>query len=413
MFDGANFFQKGDANRPLNDTFLKNLKPPVSPKKYKYFDGLYLYSAPTGLKSGRFNHRFDGQQQTLTFGTYPLVSLKEARDKLVEAKRSLKAGFNPTLKIKSLKEAERPVILNSFEIVAREWFENKKTILKNNYTSRIIGRLEKDLFPFLAERPINEISAPELLGTLRKIETRGAVDTAHRCLQYCGQIFRYAIATGRATHDLSADLRGALKPARHSHFSSLKEPMAVAGLLRAIDGYSGHSIVKIALQIAPYVFVRPGELRHAEWKEVNLEAAEWQIPAEKMKMKQLHIVPLAKQVLDKINELRYYTGKGRYLFPSMRSDDRPISDMTLLAGLRRLDFSKEEMTVHGFRSIASTLLNEQGYNRDWIERQLAHGERNSIRAAYNYAEYLPERRKMMQEWADYLDMIKRQGNDIK
>jgi integrase len=238
------------------------------------------------------------------------------------------------------------------------------------------------------------------------MESRGVAETAHRCLQYCVQIFRYAIATGRATHDECADLKGALQPSKRSHFSSLKTAGAVGELLRAIDVYNGNLIVKSALRIAPYVFVRPGELRHAEWDEIDLEKAAWRIPAEKMKMKQIHIVPLSRQVIEILKELKHYTGHGRYLFQSMRSCDRPISDVTLLAGLRRLGYSKEEMTVHGFRSIASTMLNEQGFNRDWIERQLAHSERDSIRAIYNYAEYLPERKKMMQQWADYLDILK-------
>jgi integrase len=343
-------------------------------------------------------------------GTYPLVSLKEAREKLFYAKKSIQEGIDPGLQKKSVKEAERAKNENSFEVVAREWYEGKKVGKKESYTGRLWGRVEKEVIPFLGNRTISEITAPELLDVLRKVESRGAVDTAHRCLQYCGQIFRYAIATGRASHDIASDLRGALKPAIHSHLSSLTEAKAVGELLRAIDGYSGNLIVKSALQLAPYVFVRPGELRHAEWAEIDFEKDEWRIPAGKMKMKQIHIVPLSRQAKEILTELHPYTGFGRLVFPSMRTKDRPISDMTLLAGLRRLGFTREEMTVHGFRSIASTMLNELGYNRDWIERQLAHGERNSVRAAYNYAEYLPERRKMMQEWADYLDSLKKLKN---
>jgi integrase len=267
------------------------------------------------------------------------------------------------------------------------------------------GALKKDLLPFLAERPVPEITAPELLEVLRKMEARGAVETAHRCLQYCGQVFRYAIATGRIKHDITADLKGALKPATHFHFSSITDPKKLSGLLRIIDSYTGNPFVTLALKIAPYVFVRSGELRNAEWAEIDFETATWKIPAEKIKMNQTHIVPLAKQVMAILGELKHYTGAGRYLFPSMRTSSKPISDVTLLAGLRRLDFSKEEMTVHGFRFIASTLLNEQGYNRDWIERQLAHSE-HSVRAAYNYADYLPDRRRMIQEWADYLDKLR-------
>jgi integrase len=339
-------------------------------------------------------------------GTYPLVSLKEAREKLFYAKKSIQEGIDPGLQKKSVKEAERAKNENSFEVVAREWYEGKKIGRNERYTSRVWGRVEKEIFPFLAERTISEIKALELLEVLRKVESRGTVETAHRCLQYCGQIFRYAIATGRASHDISTDLRGALKPVVHTHFASITDRKAIGSLLAAIDTYNGNFIVKSALQLAPYVFVRPGELRHAEWSEIDQGEAEWRIPADKMKMKQIHIVPLSRQAQDILTELQPYTGLGRYVFTSMRSKICPISDVTLLAGLRRLGYSKDEMTVHGFRSIASTMLNELGYNRDWIERQLAHGERNSVRAAYNYAEYLPERKKMMQEWADYLDKLK-------
>ena len=232
------------------------------------------------------------------------------------------------------------------------------------------------------------------------------MDTAHRALQDCSRIFRYAVATGRAERDPAADLRGALAPARSSNFASIREPEALGVLLRDIDAYSGNIIVRAALRLAPYVFVRPGELRRAEWAEFNLEAAEWRLPAEKMKLRVPHIVPLARQVVEILRDLEQYTGGGRFLFPSMRTATAPISDMTLLAGLRRLGYGKDEMTVHGFRSIASTLLNEQGYNSDWIERQLAHGERNRVRASYNFAEYLPERRAMMEAWADYLDGLR-------
>ena len=248
-----------------------------------------------------------------------------------------------------------------------------------------------------------------LLEALRRIESRGAVDTAHRALQTCGQVFRYAIATGRAEHNIAADLKGALPPVRGGHFASVKEPAAVGGLLRAIDAYTGNVIVRAALRIAPYVLVRPVELRRAEWAEFNLDANEWRIPATRMKMRELHIVPLARQVMEILAELHQYTGGGRYLFPSMRANTATISDVTLLAALRRLGYGKDEMTVHGFRSMASTLLNEKGYNRDWIEKQLAHGERDTVRASYNFAQYLPERRKMMQEWADYLDELRGQS----
>ncbi|MDR0620455.1 MAG: integrase arm-type DNA-binding domain-containing protein [Deltaproteobacteria bacterium] len=398
---------------PLTDKEIKSLKVKddkvqkgQKAQRFSDSNGLYLYVTLSGQKSWRFNFRFAGKQHTVTFGTYPLVSLKEARDKLVDAKRAIKAGINPAAQKQALKEAKQAATLNTFDVVAREWFERKKIGKVDSYSCRIWGRVDKELLPFLKTRDIAEITAPELLETLRKVEDRGAVDTAHRCLQYCGQIFRYAISTGRMTHDISADLKGALKPAIHSHMASLTEPDDIGGLLRAIDSYTGNLIVKAALKMAPYVFVRPGELRHAEWSEINFEKAEWRIPAEKMKMRQIYIVPLATQVIDILEGLHPYTGHGRFLFPSMRTNVRPISDVTLLAAIRTLGFSKDQMTIHGFRSIASTMLNELGFNRDWIERQLAHGEHNSVRAAHNYAEYLPERRKMMQSWADYLDSLR-------
>jgi hypothetical protein len=244
---------------PLSDIFLRNLKPPVKPTKFQDGGGMYLYATPTGLKSWRFNYRFQGEYKTMTFGQYPLVPLREAREKLFEARKFLDGGVDPAFQKKSLKQAEKEKVKDTFKEIAKEWFDNKKDTLKEAYTSRIWGRIDKDLFPFLADKLISEISAPELLEVHRKIESRGAVVTAHRCLQYCWQIFRYAIATGRATHDVSADLRGALKTAAHSHFSSLKDRKEVGAPLRAIDGYTGNVIVKSALQMAPYVFVRPGE----------------------------------------------------------------------------------------------------------------------------------------------------------
>jgi integrase len=243
------------------------------------------------------------------------------------------------------------------------------------------------------------------LGCLRRVEKRGALETAHRILQNVGAIFRYAIVTGRAERDTSADLRGALPPAKPKHHPSITDPKAIGELLRLMDTYEGSFVTKCALKLAPLVFIRPGELRNGEWKEVDIEKAEWRIPPERMKMRQVHIVPLSKQAIAILEELKPLTGSGKYLFPGERSRDRPMSNNTVNASLRRLGYGKEEMTGHGFRSMASTLLNENGWNRDAIERQLAHGERDKVRGAYNYAELLPERRKMMQWWADYLDEV--------
>ena len=275
----------------------------------------------------------------------------------------------------------------------------------SNHAERILVRFKNDIFPWIGTRPISDIKAPELLNVIRRIESRNAIETAHRALQNCGQVFRYAIATGRAERDITYDLRGALQPVKSRHHASITDPKAIGALIRAISGYEGYFVTKCALRLAPLVFVRPGELRHAEWAEINFESNEWRIPAEKMKMREKHIVPLSKQVIAILQELKCLTGGGKYIFPSIRTPTRPMSEATVLGGLRRLGYTKEEMTGHGFRSMACTMLNEQGWNRDAIERQLAHAERNSIRAAYNYAEHLPERRKMMQAWADYLDSL--------
>jgi len=396
----------------LTDTFLRALKTTGTVQKKADGGGLYIHVSPTGGKLWRMAYAFGGKQKTLSFGAYPAVSLKDARQKREEAKEQLAQGIDPSAHKQAVKAAVRAEATNTFEIVAREWFAKNKDFWVGTHAEKVIRRLENDIFPIIGAKAVGSVTAPELLEALRRIEARGATDTAHRALQSCGQIFRYAIATGRAQRDTAADLRDALSPLKHRSFASITDPKTIGALLRDIDAYGGNVIVRAALRMAPYVFVRPGELRKAQWEEINLDAAEWRIPAARMKMRQVHIVPLARQVVGILEDLRQYTGNGRFLFPSMRANSTPISDMTLLAGLRRLGYGKEEMTVHGFRSMASTLLNEQGYNRDWIERQLAHGERNSVRAAYNYAEYLPERPRMMSEWAEYLDALKAGGKVI-
>ena len=393
----------------LTDTFLRGIKTTGKVQKYSDGGGLYLHVSSTGGKLWRMGYRFDGKQKTLSFGAYPAVSLKDARNRREETKNKLAAGIDPGEQKKAQKASVRAESEGSFEVVAREWFSKYKDSWVAHHGDKILARLEKDIFPLLGATPIASVTAPALLDALRRIEARGAVDTAHRTLQNCGQIFRYAIATGRADRDTAADLKGALPPVKGKNFATITEPKAVGQLLRDIDEYQGNHIVREALRLAPYVFVRPGELRRAEWSEFNMEGAEWRIPPHRMKMKELHIVPLSRQALAILHVLHQFTGHTTLLFPSMRADSAPISDMTLLAGLRRMGYGKDDMTVHGFRSMASTLLNEQGYNRDWIERQLAHAERNSVRASYNYAEYLPERRKMMQEWADFLDGLREQS----
>lgn len=392
---------------PLTDTAVKNAKPEAKPKKYSDGGGLFLYVSPTGSKIWRMGYRFENKQYLLTFGEYPYVSLKEARNKREEAKTLIAQGVNPSIHKKAVKAAKASEETDTFEIIAREWYAKHSPTLVESHAKKILSRLENQLFPFLGSINIRKVEAADILKAVQHAERRQAVETAHRLVQLCGQVFRYAIVTGRTKHDISADLRGALQAVTVQHRAAITDSKGIGRLLRAIDGYAGYFPVCCALRLAPLVFVRPGELRQAEWAEIDTDAAEWRIPAEKMKMRQVHIVPLSRQALAILDDIRPFSGHGRYLFPSVRTDDRPITDATLLAAIRGMGFTKEEMTVHGFRGMASTLLNEKGCNRDWIERQLAHGERNGVRAAYNYAEYLPERRQMMQEWADFLEKLKK------
>lgn len=388
----------------LSATKVSKAKPVDAPYKITDGRGLYMLVMPSGAKYWRFDYRFQGRRKTLALGVYPDVSLADARDRHQEARSLLAKDIDPMEAKKASKRAASGA--DSFEAVAREWFAKKERVWAKGHADKIIRRLERDVFPWLGNRQIAEIRAPELLDVLRRIERRGAIETSHRAKQNCGQIFRYAIATGRADRDPSGDLKGALTPPKARNFSSIKDPVGIGQLLRAIEGYRGTLHVKCALQLMPLVFVRPGELRYAEWGEFALSEKEWRIPAERMKSRQPHIVPLSWQAVAILRELQPFTGRGPYLFPNVRTAGRPISESTVNGALRSLGYSKEEMTGHGFRSIASTLLNEQGWNRDAIERQLAHAERDSVRSAYNYAEYLQERRRMMQAWADYLDQLK-------
>jgi integrase len=382
---------------------IKNAKPGDKPRKIFDGGGLYIQVQPSGGKWWRLKYRLGGKEKLLALGTFPEVPLKEARDLRDDAKRLIRSGIDPSAHKKYLKESVRANTEDSFEVVAREWFGKHSPNWSLDHANRTKSRLEKDLYPWLGHRPVSDVTASELLAVIRRIETRGALDTAHRALSNCGHIFRYAVATGRAERDPSSDLKGALPPVRSQNHAAIIDPREVGHLLRAIDGYDGEEVTKAALQLAPLVFVRPTELRHAEWSEFDLDGAEWRIPAQKMKMRSRHIVPLSRQVVDLLTEFRPLTDYGHYVFPSVRTGSRPMSENTINAALRRLGYTKEQMTGHGFRSMASTLLNELGWNRDAIERQLAHVERNKVRGAYNSAEYLPERRKMMQAWADYLD----------
>lgn len=396
---------------PLTDTKIRTIKPADKPQKLFDGGGLFLLVTPTGGKLWRLKYRFGGIEKLLAIGAYPQISLAEARQKRDQASAMIANGADPN-DTKKAQKAAKTEETETFEVIAREWHTKFSPTWAPSHANKIIRRLELYVFPWLGSRPIKSVTAPELLTVLRRIEAKGTIETAHRTQQNCGQVFRYAVATGRAERDPSGDLRGAIPPANGKHMATITDPKEIAGLLRSIDGYQGSIVTRCALQLAPLVFVRPGELRHAEWSEINFETSELRIPAEKMKAGVLHIVPLSLQAMDVLREIHPLTGHGKYVFPSPRTDSRPMSSNAVLSALRRMGYEKDEMSGHGFRSMASTLLNEQGWNRDAIERQLAHAERNSVRAAYNYAELMPERKKMMQAWADYLEGIKVGANII-
>ncbi len=345
-------------------------------------------------------------EKRMSLGVYPDVGLAEARDKREAARKLVAAGVDPTEHRKAVQVALVENTENTFESIAREWFASFSKHWVPAHSDKVIRRLELNVFPYIGARPVKAITAPELLAVLRRVESRGANETAHRALQVCGRVFRFAVATGRAERDPSRDLGGALAPTREKHLASITDPEEVGALLRAIDAYEGSWITRCALRLAPLVFVRPGELRAAQWAEFDFEKAEWRIPAARMKMRVQHVVPLSTQAIAVLRDLQELTGRFALAFPGVRSRFRPMSENTVTAALRRMGYSGQDMTGHGFRSMASTLLNEQGWNRDAIERQLAHGERDAVRAAYNYAQHLPERRRMMQAWADFLDQLK-------
>mgnify|MGYP001612057242 CR=1 FL=1 len=389
----------------LTDTAIRNAKPTSKPARLFDAGGLYLEVSPTGGKWWRLKYRQAGKEKRISLGVYPDVSLKDARERRDEARKLLAAGIDPSEHRKATNATKAERAANSFEVVAREWFAKYSATWAENHGNRILRRFERDIFPWIGGRPIAEVTAPELLAVMRRIESRGAIETAHRALANCGQVFRYAIATGRAERDLSSDLRGALTPAKGEHFAAITEPKRVAELLRAIDGYQGTLTVKCAIRLAPLVFVRPGELRKAEWGDFDLDAAEWRYIVSKTDT--AHIVPLSSQALVVLRELHDLTGEGRYVFPGARSTKRPMSDNAILAALRRMGIGKDEMSGHGFRAMARTILDEVlGVRPDFIEHQLAHAVRDPNGRAYNRTAHLPERRRMMQEWADYLDKLK-------
>jgi integrase len=389
----------------LTDIAVKSARTQEKPYKLTDGDGMYLLVTATG-KYWRLDYRFLGKRKTLAIGVYPTISLADARERRHQARKSLANNVDPSeSKISARKEAIRNASV-TFELVAREWHQKNTVKWSAKNTVRTLSLFERSIFPFIGKLPIADIKPSELLETIQRIEKRGNIQTAHRAMMNCGQIFRYAMATDRVSKDITFVLRGSLTPIVEKHHASIQDPKKIGHLLRDIDDYDGLFVTRYALKLAPLLFVRPGELRHAEWMEFDLDAAEWKIPADKMKMKSVHIVPLSNQALEIIKELKQHTGHVKYLFPGLRSSDRPMSDNTVNAALRRLGYDKDEMSGHGFRSMASTILHEQGWPHDAIERQLAHADRNKVSAAYNYADYLPKRKEMMQKWADYLDELK-------
>jgi integrase len=390
----------------LTDTAIRALKPGEKPVKVADEKGLFLLVTPNGGKWWRLKYRFGGKEKLLSVGTYPDVGLKDARTRRDEARKLLADGIDPGENRKVQKAAKVERAANSFEVVAREWFAKHSPNWAATHADKIIQRLEKDVFPWLGGRPIAEIAAPEILSCLRRIEGRGALDTAHRAHQNCGQIFRYAIATGRAERDPSADLRGALPPAKSGHFAAITDPDKVGALLRAMDDVSAGFVVKCALRLAPLLFVRPGELRTAEWAQFDLDKAEWRYFVTKTKTE--HLVPLASQAVATLRELHALTGSGRYVFPGARTNGKPMSDGAINVALRRAGYStQDEQTGHGFRAMARTILHqEMGIAPEVIEHQLAHRVPDALGTAYNRTKFLKERRAMMQRWADYLDKLK-------
>jgi integrase len=398
----------------LQDIEARKAKPAKKPYKLPDERGLYLLVQPSGSKLWRYDYRFERKRKTLALGIYPDVPLADARARLDEARKLLAQGADPGARKKAAKTAEAERAANSFEAIARTWLETSRGKWAVITHRHIKERLETGLFPWIGARPIGEITARELLAALNRTVERGRLDTAQRLRSDAGRVFRYAVATGRAERDPSADLAGALPTTKTKHRATIVEPKAVGELLRAADGYSGSPIVCAALRLAPLVFLRPGELAAAEWDEFDLDAGEWRIPGERMKMQGRHIVPLSRQAVIILRDLHPITGSRRYVFPGVRNRDQHMSRESVRAALVRMGYGPDSdtpMTAHGFRGMASTLLHEQGWPSDMIERQLAHAERNKIKAAYNHAEHLPERRRMMQAWADYLDGLKA-GADV-
>lgn len=390
---------------PLSDTAIRSAKPTDKPFKLSDEKGLHLLVHPNGSKYWRLKYRFNGKEKTLALGVYPDVGLKDARTKRDDARKLVANGADPSETKKAQKAAATEQASNSFEIICREWLLSKRSNIEEAQYQKALARLEKDVFPWLGSKPIADITAPEVLAVLRRIDARGARYTAHKAKSEISQCFRYAIATGRAERDPCPDLRGAIPSPKETHFAAITEPAKVGEMLRAFDGFSGTFVVKSALLLAPLLFVRPGELRKSEWSGFDLDKAEWRYFVTKTKSE--HLVPLARQAVAILKELHALTGHGRYVFPG-RDPKLPMSDAAINAALRRLGFdTKTEITGHGFRAMARTILHEELHQKpEVIEHQLAHKVSDTLGSAYNRTKFLKERKAMMQLWADYLDKLK-------
>lgn len=391
----------------LTDTFVKNTKHTGKATGDKYADGggMYLHIKEAG-KYWRMSYRILGKQKTLALGVYPAVSLAKARQRRDKARELLADGIDPGTAKKEQKQATAAAAANTFEAVALAWLDKTAAERIASTQDKITNWLEKDIFPFIGSMPISTIGPRDVLTAVRKMEARGAIDSAHRLKQVCSQVFRYAVATGSAERDVTVDLRGALAKIIKTNHPAITEPKQVGALMRSIAAYSGHPAAVAGLKLTPLVFVRPGELRTMEWTELDLDAAEWRIPGRKMKMKVDHLVPLSTQALEILRGLQPITGHGRYVFPSLRTSDAPMSENTINAALRGMGYSKEVHTAHGFRATARTIMDEVlGERPDLIEHQLAHAVKDPNGRAYNRTAHLPARRDMMQRWADYLDKL--------
>jgi len=389
---------------PLTDIAIRTAKLKDKPYKLSDAGGLYLLIQPNGSKYWRLKYRFAGKEKLLSIGVYPVINLSEAREKSLDAKKLLANNIDPSQTKKKDKLNQLINTEHSFETIAHDWHNNQKQRWSVGHATSIYKRLQADILPLLGSKQINEIKAPELLTVLRLIEARGAIDIAHRALQICGQIFRYAIATGKAERDISSDLRGALKTRKKENYSCLKAN-ELPEFIDKLEKYDGDLQTKLAFKLLMLTFTRTGEIRGARWEEIDFERKEWRIPAQRMKMGELHIVPLSAQAIEVLKELHPINGQREHLFPNRNKPMTFISENTLLYAIYRMGYHSRT-TVHGFRATASTILNEHGFKPDVIERQLAHSERNKVRASYNHAQYLPERREMMQWWGNYLDNIK-------